>query len=266
MSVSNFITFTEVNRKFVPKAKGVKEVEIQTSSSGEKNALGRLHMEAVDNGRYGKKHPILTANGEIVGAVKDGFTSVGYTYCFAYSDIANAFAITHSYFRSQNDCLSFLEPDGRFGLFDSTPKFTPQDTIVLGSSWNGQTKGFMFLNEGERLVVISSVGMATVDMRTRSLVGKVEFEHLAYDLVCDISPVVDNIAIIDCNYIRDDPVTGEPKYENCLRVYDLCEGKLLGELMLDSLNQGLWELRYSECGRYLNAKNKDENLVIEMTA
>ncbi|MGH1403053.1 MAG: hypothetical protein ACRBDL_02305 [Alphaproteobacteria bacterium] len=266
MTVANDISFTKVDKKFIPKARGVKEVQIQNSTPDHDCAQGRLRMESVGNARYGKKHPILTKNGETVGAVKDGFRSVGYTYCFVYSDVAAAFAITHSYFRSTKDCLSFLGPDGRFGLFDSTPKFMPLNTIVLGSGWNDQTKGFMLLREGERLVIVSSVGIATVDMRNRSLVGMIEFERTGYDLVCDMSPVVDNIAVAACSYLHDDPVTGEPKYENYLRVYDVYEGRLLGETDLGSLNRGWQQLRYSDCGRYLNVICKEENIVLEMTS
>lgn len=266
MTVANDISFTEVDKKFIPKARGVREVQIQNSKPDHDQAQGRLRMKAVGNARYEKRHPILTKNGETVGAVKDGFRSVGYTYCFVYSDMAGAFAITHSYFRSHKDCLSFLAPDGRFGLFDSTPKFTPLNTIVLGSGWNGQTKGFMFIRDGERLVIVSSVGIATVDMRNRHLVGKIEFEHPDYDLVCDMSPVVDNIAVAECSYLHNDPVTGEPKYTNYLRVYDVYKCRLLGETELSSLNRVSQQLRYSDCGRYLNVICKDENIVLEMTS
>lgn len=264
MSSVNTISLTEVDKKFSPKARGVREIEIQTSFSNADKAQGRLRMEGVDNARYGKKHPILTKNGELAGAIKDGFSSVGYTYSLLYSDVAEALVITHSYFRSLKDCLSFLESDGRFGLFDSTPKFVPHNTVVLGSNWIGNMEGFMFLGKGKRLLVVSTKGLATIDMRERTLVGQMEFEHFAYDLPCDLSPLVDNIAIAECNYVGDDAVTGEHRYENVLRIYNAYECTLLSETKLKTAKQHAWRLRFSSCGRYLNASSNDENVTFEM--
>ena len=261
------ITLSEVDINFVPKEKGVREFGIHTSFSEHNSAQGRLRMESVDNGRYGKKHPIFNESGSVVGAIKDGFSSVGYTWCFVYSELAGAFAISHAHFRSDKGYLSFLEPDGRFGWFDDTPKFVPNNTIVFDSmSWISLTKGFMLLGDGERLFIASLPGLATVDMRSRTLVGKLEFEHYGSDNnAYDLSPLVDNIAVAICCYEGDDPVTGESRYGNYLGIYDAYRCSQLAQVKLEDQEPRSWQVRFSNCGRFVQLTAKQKSIIYKMT-
>lgn len=260
------IVLTEASIKFTPKERGVREFGIHTSFSNQNSAQGPFRMESVNNGRYGKKHPIVNKSGDVVGAIKDGFSSVGYTWCFVYSELAGAFAISHAYYRSDKGCLSFLEPDGRFGLFDDTPKFIPKDTIFFErKSWITLNEGFMLLGNGERLVIISALGLATVDMRSRTLIGKLEFENYGNDNAYDLSPLVDNIAVAMCCYEGDDPVTGESRYGNYLRIYDAYRCSQLAQVKLKVQEPCSWQVRFSHCGRFVQLTSKEKQIIYRMT-
>lgn len=259
------ISLIEVETSFSPKERGVREFGIHTSFSNSNSAQGRLRMESVNNGRYGKKHPIFDESGSVVGAIKNGFSSVGYTWCFVYSELAGAFAIFHSYFRSDKGYLSFLEPDGRFGLFDNTPKFVPNNTIVFDScSWISLTEGFMLLGDGERLLIAGSLGLATVDMRSRALVGKLEFEHYGSNNAYDLSPLVDNIAVAICSHEGNDPVTGEARYGNYLRIYNAYGCSQLAQVKLEDKEPHSWQVRFSNCGRFVKLTAEEKSIIYKM--
>ena len=101
----------------------------------------------------------------------------------------------------------------------------------------------------------------------REIVAKAEFTDVAYQWSgFALSPKVKLLAI-GCSARGDkDPVDGEYRYRNFVRIYNLETGVVVGEQALLGDRETRWTVDFSEDGRQVGVTSNSSTCVFELSA
>lgn len=240
---------------------------INTSFSQSPDAIGRLRLPGVDNGRYKSKHPILDAHGATMGFMVDGAGSLGYTTVCVYA--GDCFWIAHktSYlvWRSvSTSCVSLVDATGTFIFSNRGTKFRVVKSFGFGGDWDSEVRAFKLLDDGAYLFYLSNYGICLFDTRMREVVAKAEFPFAYQWSGFALSPKVKLLAI-GCSERGDkDPIDGEYRYRNVVRIYNLETGVVVGEQALASDRQTQWTVDFSEDGRHVRMASESSTHIFEL--
>jgi hypothetical protein len=240
--------------QFVPAVKP--STWLDTSSNANERSIGELRLPPVDNGRYEQKHPILDRDGTTVGYLVNGASDIGYTWDRVYAGgcfwlVNMTFGAT---FNGGGSSVTLVEEVGTF-LFSANRKFKATQSFGFKSSWAGATKVYKLLNEGRHLFYLTDYGFCLFDTYYRHIVTKIDFDafSLGYNSDTDfaLSPKVNLLAIAVSTHGEKDPLDGEYRYRNFVRLYDLDSGEVMGEHLLEINTYNKWSIDFSEDGRVL---------------
>lgn len=247
------IHFRDSQSPFHPTERLRGEDWIDTSFSQSPRAVGRLRLPAVCDGRYESKHPIFDEHGATVGFLINGAGSLGYTFECVYT--GNCFWIAHQGFGAvmggiDVSGVSLVDETGTFMFSTKGAKFRVVKSFGFRSGWVDEIRAFKLLDDGARLLYLTNYGACLFDTRTRAIVAKTEFTNLAYQWSgFALSPKVKLLAI-GCSESGDkDPLDGEYRYRNFVRIYNLETGFLIGEQALPEERKEQWTVDFSEDGR-----------------
>ena len=263
------IHFQESKVSFRPAKRPNNEDWIDTSFSKSSRAVGRLRLLAVSNGRYEPEHPILDAHGATVGFMIDGYRSLGYMYTCIYA--GNCFWITHHRFAeafkgSTVTNVSLVDATGTFKRSHKT-KFEVVKSFEFREVWAHRIRAFKLLDDRDYLLYLTEYGVCLFDTRMREIVAKADFKDLAYQWSgFALSPKV-NLLAIGCSARGDkNPLDGEYRYRNFVRIYNLETGLVVGEQKLAGDRETRWAVEFSENGRQLGVASDSSTYVFELTA
>lgn len=245
---------------------------VESSFAGDTNAIGSFRLPGVANGRYESRHPIENAAGQKIGALVKGVDRIGYTYACIYSDRAGCFFIAHCPFsavwgsRSGHDSfISIVEATGEFTITGNGRKFEPTTTLPLPAGFVDNPEIYKTMNDGENLLYVSKKGITFLDLFRRSVASTIPFEELAYSTVgFAISPKVNILAVAFSNHNSEDPLTGDWRYRNFVRLYLLDQGAVIGEQELPTNEHKVWNLQFGIDGRSLIAASGDVQCTYEL--
>lgn len=264
------IQFRESGASFHPAKRPRDEDWIDTSFSQSPRAVGHLRLPAVNNGRYEPKHPILDLHGATVGFMLDGVGSLGYTFTCVYA--GNCFWITHQGFGVVTrgidvSGVSLVDATGTFMFSNRGAKFRVVKSFRFGGSWVDDIRVFKLLDDGAYLLYLTTYGVCLFDTHMREIVAKAEFTNLAYQWSgFALSPKVKLLAI-GCSARGDkDPVDGEYRYRNFVRIYNLETGVVVGEQALPGDRETRWTVDFSEDGRQVGVTSNSSTYVFELSA
>ena len=264
------IQFRESGASFHPAKRPRDEDWIDTSFSQSPRAVGHLRLPAVNNGRYEPKHPILDLHGATVGFMLDGVGSLGYTFTCVYA--GNCFWITHQGFGVVTRGIdvfgvSLVDATGTFMFSNRGAKFRVVKSFRFGGSWVNDIRVFKLLNDGAYLLYLTTYGVCLFDTQMREIVAKAEFTDVAYQWSgFALSPKVKLLAI-GCSARGDkDPVDGEYRYRNFVRIYNLETGVVVGEQALLGDRETRWTVDFSEDGRQVGVTSNSSTCVFELSA
>ncbi|SEQ04980.1 hypothetical protein [Nitrosomonas ureae] len=263
------IQFCESQSSFSPAKRPRDEDWIDTSFSNSPGAVGRLRLPGVSNGRYESRHPILDVNGTTVGYLIDGAISLGYTFTCVYA--GNCFWITHQSLSATlhggGSAVSLVDKTGMFWFSSKGAKFDTVKSFGFGSSWVDSIRAFKLLDNGAYLLYLTNYGVCLFDARMRQIVAKVEFMELAYQWSdFALSPKVKLLAIGCSMADHKDPLDGEYRYKNFVRIYNLETGMAIGEQALPGDRKTLWTVNFSEDGHRIGVVSDSSTHVFELTA
>lgn len=262
------IHFQDSQVLFRPAKRPNDEEWIDTSFAKSSRAVGRLRLPSVDNGRYASKHPILDANGTTVGFLSDGQGSIGYTFACVYA--GGCFWIAHQGFGATmhggGSNVSIVDGTGTF-LFSSNAKFGVVNSFAFGRSWVDSIRVFKLLDDEAYLLYLTNYGVCLFDTRRREIVAKADFADLAYQ--CSgfaISPKVKLLALGFSARGEKDPLDGEYRYSNFVRIYNLETGDVVGQQNLMGDRETRWTVEFSEDGRQMAVQAGSSAHLFELNA
>lgn len=227
-------------------------------------------MPSVGNGRYESKHPILNADGETVGYLIDGAAALGYTFTCVYA--GNCFWITHQGFGAVTrgvdiSGVSLVDATGSFLFSNKGTKFGVVKSFGFGGNWVNDIKVFKLLNDGAYLLYVTNYGICMFDTYRREIVAKVELTNLAYQWSgFALSPKVKLLAISCSERGNTDPLDGEYRYRNFVRIYNLETGAAVGEQALPGDRETRWTVEFSEDGRSLRVASGSSRHDFDLTS
>jgi hypothetical protein len=264
------IQFREYKDPFLPAKRPDNEKWIDTSYSQSPRAVGQLRLPSVNNGRYESKHPILDVHGATVGFLIDGVTSLGYTYTCVYA--GGCFWITHAGFGATlrgDDVsgVSLVDAAGTFLFSNKGTKFRVVKSFSFGGSWVNDIRAFKLLDDGAYLLYLTNHGFCLFDTRAREIVAKTELTSLAHQWYgFALSPRVKLLAIGCSVRGEKDPLDGEYRYTNSVRIYNLETGIAVGEQALPGDRGTRWTVDFSEDGRKVRAASESVTHAFELIA
>lgn len=240
---------------------------MDTSFSDAPHAVGHLRLPGVSNGRYESKHPILDLSGETVGFLVDGQSSLGYTFTCVYA--GNCFWITHQGFGATmsggGSGVSIVDEAGTFMFSSKGSKFRVVKSFGFGGSWPDSIRAFKLLDDGAYLLYLTAYGFCLFSTRTREITSKVEWTDIAYQWSgFALSPKVKLLALGCSVRGEKDPIDGEYRYRNLLRMCNLETGQVVGEQGLPGDRETTWKVEFSETGRSLRLASDSSTHVFEL--
>jgi hypothetical protein len=257
--MSNKLEFTEIALKD-QNTHFNKMVWVDTSFKDAEKAIGKLRLPGVDNGRYETKHPIYDDRSERVGFLIKGWETLGYTYGCVYIDKAECFFISNVLYRATKGLISIVEPKGRFFFSQSDIKFQRTSTIVIPKEFISFSSLAYKVNANKNtLFSLNTYGFYLINTQRRQLNYYKTFDDLSFcDPTFTLSDNENLLAVCFCQGYAD-PLDGQTKYKNILRVYDINSGELLGEKRLQSLAASSWALRFDRDNREISlVSNKEQ--------
>ncbi len=258
------INFKPFNSEFKPAKNPISESFYDNSFFQSDKAIGNLRLPAVDNGRYESKHPIMDVSGNTVGFLSNGKSSIGYTYNCIYA--GNCFWIAHEKFNRGGSYVSVIDDAGTF-LFSSTRKFDVINSFPLNGDWAEFSKAFKLINNGDQLIYVASKGFCLFNTKTRNVHSKADFTRFLSDYTFNftISPN-GNLLALAASTMRGkkDPIDNEFKYDNFIWVFDLNDGSLIGEKILDIDKSIKWVIDFSENGMALKLDSSQTSYQFEL--
>lgn len=264
------IQFRDSQSSFHPAKPPHDEDWIDTSFSQSPRAIGHLRLPGVSNGRYESKHPILDAHGTTIGFMIGGLSSLGYTFTCVYA--GDCFWITHQVFGAVTrgvdvSGVSLVDATGTFMFSTKGAKFKVVKSFGFGASWVDDIRAFKLLDDGAYLLYLTNYGVCLFDTRMREIVAKAVFTNLAYQWSgFALSPKVKLLAI-GCSARGDkDPIDGDYRYRNFVRIYNLETGVIVGEQALPGDRETQWTVDFSEDGRQLRVASNSSTHVFELIA
>jgi len=259
------IVFNPSDSSFAPAKKWKERDWFDTSFARSEQAIGRLRLPAVDNGRYNSKHPVLDSNGNTVGYLSGALDSIGYTWNCVYA--ANCFWLTNMTFSDTmagggRSNVTIVDEVGTF-LFSSTKKYKAVKEFDFKGHWAGSTRAFKLLEDEGELFYLTNRGFCLFNTYQRSIISQVDFSvYLGRDSFdFTISPKVKILAVAGCLTGDKDPIDGEYRYDNFIWLYNLETGNLMGEKKLDIASWVRWSIHFSESGREIRVSS--DNLVFQ---
>lgn len=268
MSYEKSVIFKTSSSDFNPAKKWSGRDWFDSSFSQSDKAIGNLRLPAVNNGRYESKHPILNVNDDLVGYLSGAASSIGYTWNCVYA--ANCFWLTNQTFsatmNSGGSNVTLVDEVGTF-LFSSTRKFKAVKSFGFSGDWAGFTLAFKLIDDDKQLLYITSKGFCLFDTYLRSIISQADFSLFLSDSSTDfaLSPKVKILAIASSSMGEKDPINGEYRYKNFVRIYNLETGLLLGEKTLDIDRYVRWSLDFSEDGDQLRLSSDSSVLQFELS-
>lgn len=252
------IKFRELENSNAVSFSNAKEL-VESSYADFHDAIGNFRLPAVANGRYKRRHPIENEVGDEVGALIKGVDRLGYTYACLYSNLARCFFIAHCPFnavwgspRGHDSYISIVEPTGKFLVTGKGIKFEPTTALALPAGFVDYPIIFKTVNDGKNLLYVSKSGITFIDLRTRSIISTISFEGLRHSYKdFALSPKVNVLAVVFSNHSNEDPLTGEWRYKNFIRLYHLEQGSLIGEQELSISEHKEWKIHFGSDGRTL---------------
>lgn len=227
-------------------------------------------MPAVSNGRYEPQHPILNTNGNPVGYLLDGISSLGYTFTCVYA--GNCFWITHQGFGAVTggidySAVSLVDATGNFIFSNKGMKFKTVKSFGFGGSWVNNIRTFKLLDDGRCLLYLTNYGVCLFDTGNRKIVAKAEFKDIVHQWTgFALSPKVKLLAV-GCSTRGDrDPIDGEYRYKNFVRIYNLETGLAVGERVLPGDQRTLWTIDFSQNGRQIGLSSDSSKYVFDLSA
>lgn len=264
------IQFSDSQSPFRPAERPQDKDWIDTSFSQSPRAVGRLRLPSVSNGRYESKHPILDVHGATVGFMIDGVGSLGYTFTCVYA--GDCFWITHQGFGAvmggvHISRISLVDATGTFMFSTKGMKFKVVKSFGFGGSWVDGIRAFKLLDDGAYLLYLTNYGVCLFDTRRRDVIAKAEFTDIVHRWSgFALSPKVKLLAI-GCSVGDDkDPLDGEYRYRNFVRIYNLETGAVVGEQALPGDRETRWGVDFSEDGRQLGVASSSSTHVFELSA
>ena len=262
------IRFIETDQAFNPATGSRATNLIESSFTTDPDAVGELRFEPPSNGRYGRKHPVTTPDGQVHAYIARASHEIGYTFAALYLD--GCFWIANQTFGSTSgrgdSAITLIGEKGEF-LMGKDKKFGLIDAFGFDSGCVNSIKAFKRLDDGKKLLYLSSPGFALFDVHRREIIGKAEFGELAYGFNgFALSPKALTLALAFCYHNGKNPINGEDRYRNRLRIYDLSTGSILGEQALPSDEGHLWKVRYSEDGRQIEVRSDQQTVQYELQA
>lgn len=245
-----------------------------SSFSDDSEAIGKLRLPGVANGRYESRHPILDASGNQVGSLIKGVQILGYTYACIYSDRAGCFFIAHCPFSAvwstppgHDSYVSIVEATGHFAFSGKGTKFEPIKSLKLPKGFVNDPEIFTLMNDGRNILYVTKKGISFLDVFQRDILSATGFDELSYSTVgFAVSPKVNILAVAFSHHNTDDPLTGDPRYRNFVRLYQLDRGAIIGEQELVGNQYVNWQPTFGNDGRSLKLECKDSQHVFELKA
>lgn len=246
-----------------------KENWFDTSVSWSPYAIGDLRLPAPENGRYESKHPILDANGDTVGYLVNGRLSLGYTFQCVYA--SGCFWIAHQGFldtmmsgKSVTN-VSLVDGTGTF-MFSSKTKLRVVKSFRFDGLWPQMIRAFKLLDDGAYLLYLSKYGVCLFNTHRREIVAKADFANLDLEFGFALSTKVKLLAI-GCSAGGDkDPLDGEYRFRNFVRIYNLETGVVVGEQTLPGDRATMWTVDFSEDGRQIRVASGSSTHTFELIA
>lgn len=262
------IRFNETDQPFEAASDPARRNWIESSFTTDENAVGELRFEPPSNGRYGRKHPVTTPDGRVHAYIGRAFHELGYTFAALYLD--GCFWVANQTFGSTSSrgdsAITLIGEKGEF-LIGKDKRFGLIDAFGFDSGCVNSIKAFKRLDDGKKLLYLSSPGFALFDVHRRRIIGKAEFGELAYSFNgFDLSPKALTLAIAASYHDGKNPISGEDRYRNILRIYDLSTGDILGEHTLPTEEGHLWNVHYSNDGRQIQVRSDKLSLQYELEA
>jgi len=264
------ISFREVDdASFEPAAGAGEADQIDSSFTQSPKPVGPLRITGPSNGRYESKHPIFNPQGETIGFLVNGASSLGYTFtCVSAGD---CLWITHQWFGAVTGSrdvsgVSLVAAKGGF-WFGPGAKFEVVKSFRFGGSWPDDIKAYKLLDQGRQLLYLTNIGVCLFDTCRREIVRKTEFTDLAYRWSgFGLSPKVKVLAMGCSVDGAKDLVDGEPRYNNFIRLYDFEKGQVVGEQPLPGQSSRRWAIEFSSDGRRLRAASGPSVHLFELRA
>lgn len=225
-----------------------------SSFSKSEKVTGKLRLVSVYNAQYASKHPILDANSEIAGYLKDGTRKIGYIYDCVFVDKADTFFLTSNPVGhySEGGWISVVRATGKY-FFSRDIKFEKIDSIYadFGYSWN--TKVFKLLSNQDELFLVTSTGFGLVDTLQADFIYTINFDsadsrtiqHIA------ISPNEKLMAIYFSSMDYHDPVSDEDKFKSYIKIFEINTGRELCCHFMDSNEFFRTNVQFSDDGKSL---------------
>jgi hypothetical protein len=121
------------------------------------------------------------------------------------------------------------------------------------------------MNDGRNLLYVSKNGISFIDMFARDIVSTIGFDELSYSTVgFAVSPKVNVLAVAFSHHNSDDPLTGDWRYRNFVRLYHLDRGNIIGEQELASNQHVVWQPVFGNDGRSLKLEGNDSKYAFEL--
>lgn len=262
------IEITESKKAFSSAAQPLDKEWIGTSFHGSERAVGELRFPAVSNGRYETKHPIFDANGATVGLLGDGVRSLGYTYACIYA--GGCFWVVSIGFGAvlngaKVSGVSLVDRKGAFFLTRAA-RFGVVKSFSFGERWAMSIKALKLLDDGACLLYLTNNGFCLFDTRQRDIIAQAEFSEIVSQWSgFALSPRVKLLALACSVRGAKDPLDGEYRYQNGVRIYNLETGCLVGERMLPGNSNTKWTVEFSGDGRELEVTSKSNSHVLRLT-
>ncbi len=252
------IYFRESQATFRPALRLSDKDWIDTSFAQNTNAIGHFRMPGVNNGRYESKHPVFDEHGVECGLLVDGAGTLGYTFTCVYA--RGCFWVAHQGFYSTmhggNSAVSIVDESGEF-IFSVKKKFKKIKSFGFGADWVDQILAFKLLDGGDRLLYLTRHGVCLFDTQARDIVSRIDFNGLIHaSSGFSLSPKVKLLAVCFSARGEKDPVDGEDRYSNFIRLYRLETGTVEGEQKLPGQTQTTWAVDFSEDGRQIRVSSK----------
>lgn len=261
------VSFDKSDSPFKPVMKLEADDWFDTSYAEAQKAIGELRFPIVSNGRYERKHPILSTSGETMGYLVGAEVDIGYTWKCVYA--GGYFWLTNQTFSSTTGGggtnISVIADVGNI-LFSSKRKFRLIKTFDFKeNSWKSPD-AFKLLDEGRQLFVLTHHGFCLFDTHYIRIESQALFNSYPSKYDFTISPKVPILAVV-CSFDgKKDPIDGEYQYSNAIWLYNLETGKLVGEISLNNNEPNNWSINFSEDGRTIRATTGKEIHQFELNA
>jgi hypothetical protein len=250
------VVFREHAGAFEPSTAQDEAAWFDSSFAQSNRAVGRLRIFGPSNGRYESRHPVLAADGSVVGYLDRGVATIGYTFNCVFA--AECFWISHQHFGAVlgggGSSLSVVQEQGTFPFSGGTVRYKVTKSFEFGGQWPDTSKAFKLLDDGKRLLYLTSYGACLFATSERTIISRLDWPELAYYWSgFSLSPTAKLLAL-GCSVPEpDDPLGGERPHRNFLRVYDIESGTLVGEQILPAESSTRWIVAFSRDGHQLRA-------------